>query len=198
MMIYDLYFQYPLAGAIILLGMMIFLPDSSILRKDLPAFLKSASALALIFMLSAFALASGDQPVPGASEGLLKASEFYQAGDFPSAEGAYKNLLKLPLSRRQNAIARYDIGTVLLSQGKNREAIEIFQEIALEDVYDPLLKYRLQTNLAVAYWAGSRGILFRKSNRRRVPPSLHHSSRGPARFPERGIVFLRCAAPRGE
>lgn len=147
MMVYDLYFQYPLGMAIVFLGLVLFLPDSAYLKKELLAFFKRTTPFAL-FLLFHSSLFAADQPY---KEEMGKAAAYFQAKDYTSAEDVYKNLLKMPLSKRESSIIHYDLGTTLLAENNLVEAIEAFQAITLTEISDPLIKYRLYQNLGVGY-----------------------------------------------
>lgn len=150
-MIYDLYFQYPLAGALLLLGLILFLPDTVVLKKNLSLFFQRITVF--LFCLCIFGASS---PLAAGvisskqSEALQKAASYYQAKDFSKAEAIYADLLNGSLSLRQIGIVRYNMGTALLAEGKKKEAIETFQTLPFGQIIDPLLTYRLHVNLAIA------------------------------------------------
>lgn len=79
-----------------------------------------------------------------------QAGLFFDAGDYGQAVRQYKIMLESSLSPWQQAIIAYNLGTAKLAQGKWEEALQSFQSIDTAETTLPLLKYRLQINMALA------------------------------------------------
>lgn len=80
---------------------------------------------------------------------VFEAQAQYEAGDATAAQNLYELQLNDQLEPWKKGILNYNIGTVLLSQGKLNESKNYFEK-ADEGALDfPLLKMRLQTNISL-------------------------------------------------
>lgn len=88
-----------------------------------------------------------------ADEGKMHAAEvFYDAGEYTEAHNIYVDVLEDDLKGWQQAIVHYDIGTVLLTEGKLKKAMAAFQDAlsSHDRQLSPFIFQRLQSNKALA------------------------------------------------
>lgn len=77
---------------------------------------------------------------------------YFQAGEYAPIQEYYDQLLTTPLSSVQKAIVEYDLGTLLLVEGKWKEAYAQFQEISLGNDPPEYLIERINFNSALALY----------------------------------------------
>lgn len=78
------------------------------------------------------------------------AARYFEAKEYAKALDQYEGLLKQPLTPWQRSVVSYNIGRVLLASGHYEEAIQQWLSIPLGRDPFPLLKRRIDTNIAVA------------------------------------------------
>lgn len=84
-----------------------------------------------------------------------QASDYFRAEEFTQALKLYSQLKKKDLQPLQEATVEYNQATTLLALQRYADAIALFDSILAKGQQDPLLQYRLYTNLSLAYllWA---------------------------------------------
>ena len=85
------------------------------------------------------------------SKEMREAQAYYESGDYPEADKIYEQLLG-GLAPWQQDFLKYNIGTSLLAEGKDEQAIAQYNTITLDKNTSPLLIRRLKTNVAIAYY----------------------------------------------
>lgn len=135
--LYDDYYQIPLALAILSLFFAIVWPNTW--KKKLPP-------IALLFLLfSSPSFLSAQQMEAD------KAARYFEAKEYSKALDLFEVQLKKALTPWQKSVIEYNIGCVLLAQGRLQDAIEAWTEIPITQDSYPLLTRRISTNLAVAH-----------------------------------------------
>jgi len=92
------------------------------------------------------------------SKMVREAAEFFDAKRYDQSLENYRKPLAGRLEGWQKAVIIYDIGTVLLAQGKWQEAISQFNTIEQGANNSPLLLRRLYTNKALAYFQMAKSL----------------------------------------
>lgn len=132
----DLYYQVPLAFALLLLALVFFLPNTRFWL-----FL----AVSIPFQLSL-------QQSLDASEGEgRQAMALFAAGGDEQAIAWYEALLKETLPPWKKALVVYNIATIRLSQHHWDEALRLYRSIPFEAIESPLLVRYMKGNEALAY-----------------------------------------------
>lgn len=131
--IFDRYFQIPLALALLFYFIVLFLPESS-----------GKVALSLLFIFS-LPLQADEDFNSTRLQGLIDAKEFDQA------ETEISSLKSLSLSPWQKARLRYNEGTLLLAKGEWVAALFAFKDIKAETLALPLFASGLFLNEGIAY-----------------------------------------------
>lgn len=80
-----------------------------------------------------------------------QAAALAESKNYAQAIQVYQDLLQEPLSSWQRAVIMYNIGCVLLAEEKWQEAIHTFNSVSLDNDLEPLLRYRVEYNVAVTY-----------------------------------------------
>jgi Ca-activated chloride channel homolog len=125
---YSLYFQIPLAIALLLLsGLLMYNP-------------KASRFLIICFLLTTagFAQEPGDRAIA-----------FYAIKNYPKAHEIYQEMLVKPLPAWKKAFILYNIGTTFMAKGNGNEARAYFESVLLGSDPSPLLLRYLHTNLGV-------------------------------------------------
>lgn len=148
--VYDLYYQIPLAAVILLLGWVLVWPDLRLKRWTM-----SALAWPIALMLSETVDALN------VDEEMRQAEIFFEAGDYRRALDIYENLQQRSLPLWQSSFIAYDIGTVAIAEGNYSEAIDQLHTVSLDVSPENLLASRIKTNLAAAYYLEAEGQQFR-------------------------------------
>lgn len=143
-LIYDLYFQFPLGLAILLLGLCIFLPDTYVLKGNTlkPIYPYAMGVILLLLPLRLWGENYEEQLHLGAA--------YVSAKDYSAAIQVYQSLLKENLSSWERSVVLYNLGTALTDGGNEENAIENFQSVTTDRDTSPVLDYRLKRNLAMA------------------------------------------------
>lgn len=132
--VYSLYYQIPLALALILLSFILVWPDA--------VQAKGKTMLLLLFLAYPLGLFS--------QESLKEAKEYFEAGDYQHAEQIYENLLEKAASLWEQQVMAYNLGTSFLAEKKYEKALAAFNQISLGEDPQPLLNLRLKTNYILA------------------------------------------------
>lgn len=139
--IYDLYYQYPLGIALVLLALYLFVPDTNKRKSFVNVIPKVFQNLAWILILPT--LGFGD------SSGMTLAQAYYEAGDYTQAVREYETLLQGNWKQWQKNIIYYDLGTVLLAEGKLNEALSQYDNL-VNPIAQPQLMKRMAFNKSLA------------------------------------------------
>lgn len=134
-LIYDLYFQIPLAGALLCFAFYLFAPNT---WRRIGIF-----AILLVPSLDLYSI-----DVKQAQE----AAQYVEAGLFDKGEGIYLNLLNQPLKQWEEGILTYNLGTTELIRGNPNRALDIYERVPLGEDASPLLQRNLRTNRALAFY----------------------------------------------
>jgi len=110
-------------------------------------------ALALYFLTSSVLMAAA---ADSEAQAMHTAAAYFDAKAYDQAGEIYEKLLKAPLDEWKKDLIRYDLGTVLLSQGKWKEALSQFNAIPKQSIPTPVLRRRLFFNMALAYLKGEK------------------------------------------
>lgn len=132
-LIYDRYFQIPLALGVLCLCIAFFLPNR-------------IRVLALLFLINDLA---ADELLRQPE--MAKAKGYVEAYMYDEARLLYESLLNPSLPYKQKAILSYDIGTTYLLQRLWSRAVNEFEEIDLLELSWPFLEQKIHHNLALAY-----------------------------------------------
>lgn len=141
------YFQVPLAGAILLLLCVVFLPNSH--KK-------------ILTILAFSSIFSGDLQADIHHE-MLEAKSYADVKSYQQSLELYNGILDQHLMPWQRAIVLYNIGTVHLFNKQFDEAIDILQNVPIKDHPLPLLKSYVSTNLILAYFGKAESLKKRPS-----------------------------------
>lgn len=140
-LIYNLYFQFPLGLAILILGLSLFWPETAVLKQNI---LKRSMLLCIL--LFPFQVTNAEN----IDQKLWLANAYVEAKDFPEAIQMYQSLLNGQLSGWERSIVTYNLGTALADQGNYEQAINVLQRIPLDNDSSPVLAYKVRNNLAAA------------------------------------------------
>lgn len=132
-LIYDLYFQIPLAIALVFLAFYLLGPNTW-----------KRTSLVLVFLPLALTGVEIKQ--------VKEAQDRIEAGLYREGEGIYQQLLTQPLKTWEEATLTYDWGTAELLRGDPRKGLDIFEKLPLSSNPYPLLLKNLWTNRAVAFY----------------------------------------------
>lgn len=153
--VYDDYFQYPLAVALLALALFLLLPDALKPRSGAGAHLVVRILPLLLFLLATDSLFSQNL-----DQQTREAEVFVEAKDYDRALALYESLAGVvPLGWQQTALA-YNRATILLLSGKIDDALEVYQTLALTPLF-PELKMRLFFNRALGMYL--KASLFEKA-----------------------------------
>lgn len=144
-LIYDHYFQIPLAVAILALLLALYIPDSRAIAKILP-----------IFLMLTFPLFGDD---------VRPAEILSEAYEYPKAASIIDTLKEGKLLPWQQDVLTYDQGTIFLSQGEWDQALTAFNSIPATKVLPPPLQAQLMINEGIAYLEKAKSL-----QRLEVPP----------------------------
>lgn len=147
-LIYDLYYQFPLGLAILLLALYIFGPETSMLKQNI-----FSQSLTYTALLAIFLLPTGLIAVENHEEQLRLAEAYFKANNGPAAINIYQSLLKENLTEWERSIVAYNLGTVFATQGNLQKAIEHLQSISIQNYTSPVLTFRVRKNQAVAIFS---------------------------------------------
>jgi|GEM_PF-2113521 len=136
LLIYQLFYQIPLALSLILLSLYIIFPNVSIFSK---------------FKTLSFVICCLNLPILNASQDLLKnAKYFFEAGDYGRSEALYAEMLQQNLNNFEKAVVMYNQGTALLKNEDLQKSVEVFELIGISGNPPPFLIRRIKTNLSLA------------------------------------------------
>lgn len=90
-----------------------------------------------------------------AEQDLRQAAIYYEAKEYQQAQEIYEALIQSKLDSWQKNVVNYNLGTVLLAEGKFEQAISALQQVQDEN---PLLLQRAKTNQAIAQYRLSKQI----------------------------------------
>lgn len=124
--VYDYYYQVPLAFAIFFLALVILVPDTI--------------GKVAVLCIALFPLHGND---------LEEARRWWEAGAYGRSIEIYEEMLQQQLSPYDESVVRYNLGTALLEDGQMERAVQMFRSIPLDSA-SPLVKRRLNTNTVVA------------------------------------------------
>lgn len=141
-LVYDLYFQFALGIAILLLGLVMFLPDSYMLKSTISSRKKFLVFLAIGFLQSSEMI--------GQEEVLKKANLYFETQEYAQAQEEYEKLLQENLTSWEKAIVFYNLGSLYLAEGLLEQAIDTFEQIKLDPQSPPFLERNLKANLSLA------------------------------------------------
>lgn len=150
-LIYDLYFQFPLGLAILILALCLFWPETNVLKQKI----LSRAMWAALFFLS---MQGTVECAESRDEQLHLGAAYFAAEDYPEAIRVFQGLLDQNLSGWERSIVAYNLGTVFAVQGNEEKAIETLQMIPIDNDTSPLLVYRLRSNLAAANFRRGKAI----------------------------------------
>lgn len=131
-LLYDEFFQYPLVLAMLFLAIALFLPDTR---------------MRILIMMFVLQFAS----VHAQEEVLLtrQAEAFFHAGEYTKAQELFEKLEQEKLAPWQRARLVYNIGTILLREGRWDEALTAYSDIPFTPHTAPLLSRVVKTNAAI-------------------------------------------------
>jgi|GEM_PF-1084063 len=132
-LIYDLYFQIPLALSLLCLAFYLFGPNTW----------RRLSLVLLFFQFTSYGI---DQQSAEQAAQNIEASLYAQGADL------YRNLLNQPLKQWEQGILTYNWGSGLLLGGNPKDAEEIFERAPLSENPFPLLLRNLRANRALAFY----------------------------------------------
>jgi len=136
LLIYQLFYQIPLALSLILLSLYIIFPNVSIFSK---------------FKTLSFVICCLNLPILNASQDLLKnAKYFFEAGDYGRSEALYAEMLQQNLNNFEKAVVMYNQGTALLKNEDLQKSVQVFELIGISGNPPPFLIRRIKTNLSLA------------------------------------------------
>jgi hypothetical protein len=135
--VYDYYFQYPLAIAILALMAYLLIPDT---RR------KMQKLVVVLFFLGNLQSLSGQ----GVDGEMNLARSYFEAGSYSRAKTIYESVRDDPLDSWKRQIIDYDIGTTLLANGQLDEAIVRLEGLSDTSIELPQLKQKVLFNLALA------------------------------------------------
>lgn len=144
-----LYYQIPLAGAILLLIGILFLPDTIIRHCK-------------FLMLFAFFILPMEIKADKNTE-MVEAKSYFDTQEYSQANQIYQRLLDHSSEPRERAVLLYDTGTVYLSNKQFTEAIATLTTVPLRDDPSPLLWYRVKYNLILSYLGKAESPLMKPS-----------------------------------
>lgn len=127
------YYQIPLGLAILLLAGVLLLPDT--VRKKV--------AMMSIIICSCLQSVNGDV--------MQQASAYAETQEYSQARELYQQLLQTNLEPWERAVVLFDMGTVWLQEGNWDQAIATLKIVPFADYPTPLLRYRGDHNLILAY-----------------------------------------------
>lgn len=111
------------------------------------------SILLIALYQNGFAITPEDDTAASPYQDELQlAAGLYETQEFSHATNLYQELLKNPLSDWQKSVVLYNMGSIALADKNNDRAIKILKSVPLGEESSPLLTYRTQANLALAYW----------------------------------------------
>lgn len=132
----DLYYQVPLALALILLTLVYFVPNTRF----------------WLLLVSSIPLQLSLQQTLDAKESEgRQAMALYAAGGDEQAIAWYEVLLKEEMPPWKKALVVYNIATIRLSQHRWNEALKLYRSIPVESIESPLLVRYMKGNEALAY-----------------------------------------------
>jgi len=145
--VYDDYFQYPLAVALLALALFLCLPDTLMQRAEngLGNLVVRILPL-LLFMLSASSLFAQNL-----DQQAREAEVFVEAEEFERALGLYESLVGGVPPGWQQAALEYNRATTFLLSGKVNEALEVYQELSVSPPF-PELAMRIAFNRALGLY----------------------------------------------
>lgn len=141
------FFQIPLAGAILLLLCLLFLPDS--IRKA-----QAILAFSVLFF--------GDLAADLHHE-MLEAKSYADIKNYKKAVDLYNQILNQNLKPWQAAIVLYNMGTVHLEENQYDDAINVLTTVPVKDYPSSLLQYTVSYNLTLAYLGKAQALQKRPS-----------------------------------
>ncbi|MBA3237393.1 MAG: VWA domain-containing protein [Parachlamydiaceae bacterium] len=145
-LLYDRYFQIPLALAIICLVFTLLFPNS--LKESIRSVLRIGPLLLLFCFVENEV--KGDEDFHVAE--INRAKAYAEAKMYDQARTLYEGLLRLPISDQQKAALQYNIGTLYLEEGSWDLAIRQLSETVAKKNLQPFLYRKLYTNLTLAQY----------------------------------------------
>jgi Ca-activated chloride channel homolog len=140
--LYDLYFQWPLALSLLCLLAYLCLPDA---KGKTNSFHLSL----IFFLLIPFGLPSLS---PEEKQESAQGIALFAARDYNKATDIFERLSKRSLKNWQKSLALYDLGTIYLAQGQWKQAQDLYQSIAASEIHSPTFLRYLAFNEAIAYF----------------------------------------------
>jgi Ca-activated chloride channel family protein len=140
-LVYTTYFQIPLAFAILLLALTLWLSDT-----------KKTSYLAGILLLWMPRVEGVQMEAQGQIALNRQAEAFLESGEFAQARALYQEMLQEPLNSWQRAVIMYNLGGSWLGGKEWDNAMLTFQAVAVDNTLGPVLEYRRSYNNALAFY----------------------------------------------
>lgn len=137
-LVYDHYFQVPLAGAIIALLFALYMPE--VYGKNQWMIILSIGVL------------------PLQAQDIRPVVVLFEASEFSRAVGVLDQMQDKKLKPWQEQVLLYDKGTIYLLQGDWDQALATFNSILQNENTPPLLLTHLKTNLGIAYLEKARQL----------------------------------------
>ena len=165
-LIYDLYYQFPLGLALLILALCLLWPDTEVLRQAVRVRPLNQASLTILFLW----LAWGSLEAADKREDQLRlGAAYFTAQDYPAAINLYQALLSENLSGWERSVVVYNLGTALIAQGNAEKALETLHLLPLTDDTSPLLAYRVRYNLSMANFR--EGIALNQTLQAAPPPT---------------------------
>lgn len=160
--VFDLYYQFPLGLAILLIAYVLIWPAAQTKERgqdSTETAVKRSSGVSSFLSIVLFALFFFPFNLLSIGEDPLKEAALYvQAEEYDHAEEIYEGLLDEKPTPWQKAVLMYNLATAFLAEGKYDKAIGLFRTISLGSDPQPLLDRRLKTNLAIALLKEADGL----------------------------------------
>lgn len=182
-LLYDRYFQIPVALAILCLAFILLFPDS------LKAWGKPAFKTGPLLLLFCIVEIKADEVVNPAE--IYKARSYADAKMYDQARSLYEGLLLMPLSEQQKAALQYNIGTLYLEEGLWDQAIRLLNEIASKKNLQSFLYRKIDTNLTIAQY--EKGLQMGKKDPAEALKQLHEALKTSKKLPDKELQKLKMA-----
>lgn len=149
-LLYDRYFQVPVALALLCLAFILLFPDT------VRAWARTAPLLLMFCMMEI----KGQEMID--SSEIYHARAYAEAKMYDQARSIYERLLQRPISEQQKSALQYNLGVLYLEEGSWDQAIHQFNELEANKALQEYLYKRLYTNLMLAQY--EKGLAFSKSD----------------------------------
>lgn len=153
-LIYDLYFQFPLGVALLLLTFCALWPKTQVLKRQV----LQSQTLPLILAFVFLGFYGNVNAAEKKGDKLRLAEAYFSAGAYPESIEIYQQLLNQDLSEWEKSVVLYNLGTVWIAAKNEDKGVDLLKSLLLNHQSSPLLLSRLYRNLTVGTYRQARTL----------------------------------------